>query len=158
MQDVIADPTQEGAVLHQPELLGLAVQLGLMGPRAGDQKTGLGHGLDHLWHRLQGELKSLLIDQAADQQNELLIRGCELGPQADQLGWVLRLQVFGIDPVGNYRHPLLLDPKDVGDLLAHVMGAGDDRLAAIGDPALDPMNIGLRVLVTQPWWRPCSVA
>ena len=39
VQDVVADPAEEGAVVHQPELLGLASQLLLVGARAGDEEA-----------------------------------------------------------------------------------------------------------------------
>ena len=39
VQDVVADPAEECAVIHQAQLLGLAVQLLLVGARAGDQEA-----------------------------------------------------------------------------------------------------------------------
>ena len=106
-----------------------------------------GHLLDQPRHRLQRELEALLVDEAADQQDQLLLGRGELGAQPGQLGRVLRLQVVGVDPVGDHRDPLLLDAEDVGDLLAHVVGAGDHPVGAVGDPALDPVDVGLRMLV-----------
>ncbi len=123
------------------------MQLGLVGARAGDQEASAGHLLDHPGHRLQRQLEPLLIDEAADQDDQLLLGRGELGAQAGQLGGVLGLQVVGVDPVGDHGHPLLLDPEDVGDLLAHVVRAGDHPLGAVGDPALDPVDVGLGVLV-----------
>ena len=106
-----------------------------------------GRLLDHPRHRLERQLEALLVDEAADQQDQLLVGGGELGAQPAQLVGVLRLQVFGVDPVGDHGHPLLLDAEDVGDLLAHVVGAGDHPLGAVRDPALDAVDVGLRVLV-----------
>ena len=42
---------------------------------------------------------------------------------------------------------LLLEPVDVGHVLAHVGRAGDHPLGAIGHPALHAVDVGLRVLV-----------
>ena len=57
------------------------------------------------------------------------------------------LQVVGIDSVGDHRDPLLLDPEDVGDLLPHVVRAGDHPVRPVADPALDPVDVRLRVVV-----------
>jgi hypothetical protein len=43
--------------------------------------------------------------------------------------------------------PLIVDAEDVGDLLAHVVRAGDHAVGAVGHPLLDPVDVGLRVLV-----------
>ncbi len=134
-------------MLHQAELLGLALQLRLVGAGAGDQEARPGGLLDHPRHRLERELEALLVDEPADQQDQLLVGLGELRAQPPQLGGVLGLEVVGVDPVGDHGHPLLLDAEDVGDLLAHVVGAGDHPLRAVGDPALDAVDVGLGVLV-----------
>ena len=46
VQDVVADPAQEGAVLHQAELASLPAQLGLVRARAGDQEAHVPEPLD----------------------------------------------------------------------------------------------------------------
>ena len=100
-------------------------QLGLVGARAGDQEAGARDGLDQPRHRLERELEALLVDEPADQQHELLVGRGELGAQALELGVVVRLQVAGVDPVRDHGDALLVDAEDVGDLLAHVVRAGD---------------------------------
>ena len=49
-----------------------------MGARAGDEEAGVGDFLDQPRHRLQRQLESLLVDEAADQQDQLLVgsAGC----------------------------------------------------------------------------------
>jgi hypothetical protein len=42
---------------------------------------------------------------------------------------------------------VLVGAEDVGDLLAHVVRADDDAIRAVGDPALDAMDVGLRVVL-----------
>ena len=53
----------------------------------------------------------------------------------------------GSIPLGITAIRVLLEPVDVGHVLAHVGGAGDHALGAVGHPALDPVDVGLRVLV-----------
>jgi hypothetical protein len=71
----------------------------------------------------------------------------ELAAQPGELGRVVRLQVAGVDAVGDHRDALLLDPEDVGDLLAHVVGARDHAIGAVADPTLDPVDVRLRMFV-----------
>ena len=61
-------------------------------------------------------------------------------------------------PLGITAHARLVDAEDVGDVAAHVVAADDDAVGAVGHPALDAVDVRLRVLLTQPWWRPYSVA
>ena len=135
-------------MLHQAQLLGLPVQLGLVGAGAGDQEAGARRLLDHPRHRLERQLEALLVDEAADQQDELLVGGGELATAgAAAPSGSCGCRSSGSIPLGITVDPLLLDAEDVGDLLAHVVGAGDHPLGAVGDPALDPVDVGLRVLV-----------
>ena len=50
-------------------------------------------------------------------------------------------------PFGMTAIRLLLEPVDVGDVLAHVGRAGDDAVGAVGHPLLDAVDVRLRVLV-----------
>ena len=74
-------------MLDQPELVGLAPQLLLVRAGAGDEEAAsrapraITPG-----HRLERELEALLVDEAADQQHELLVRRGELGAQAVSSG------------------------------------------------------------------------
>ena len=147
MQDVVVDPADKSAVLEQAELRGLLFQLLLVRARASDHEARAGQPLDQLRHRLEGVLEALLVDEAADQQHELLLRGGELAPQALQLGGVLGLQVMGVVAVGDHPVGVLVDAEDVGDLLGHVGRADGDPVAAVDDPALDAVDVGLGVLV-----------
>ena len=147
VEDVVADPTEEGAVVHQPERRRLFVQLLLVGSRAGDQEARPRDRLDQARHRLERELEALLVDEPADQQHEPLVRGGELSAEALELGIVLGLQVLGVDPVRDHRDAALVDAEDVDDLLAHVIRAGDHAVGAVGDPALDPVDVPLGVVV-----------
>ena len=53
----------------------------------------------------------------------------------------------GSMPFGITRDARLLEPEDVGRVLAHVGGAGDHALGPVGHPALHAVDVGLRVLV-----------
>jgi hypothetical protein len=59
----------------------------------------------------------------------------------------VRSQVVGVDAVPDHADAVVRDPEDVGHLLAHVEGADDHAVGAVGDPALDTVDVGLRVLV-----------
>ena len=50
-------------------------------------------------------------------------------------------------PFGITAHVRLLEAVDVGHVLAHVGRAGDQPLGPVGHPALDAVDVGLRVLV-----------
>ncbi len=128
VQNVVTDPAEEGAVVHQPELRSLLFQLLLVGAGSGDQKARPGDGVDQPRHRFERKLKALLVDEPADQQDELLLGGRKLRAQPSQLDLVLGLKILGVDAVGDDRDPLLVDAEDVDDLLAHVVRAGDDAI------------------------------
>ena len=100
VQDVVADPAEEGAVLHQAQVVRLLAQLGLVGAGSGDQEARARRLLDHPRHRLEGELEALLVDEAADQQDEPLVGGRELGAQAAELVRVLSGRSSGSIPLG----------------------------------------------------------
>ena len=104
-----------------------------------------GHPLDQPGQRLQRQLEALLVDQPAHQQHQLLVGLGEAGPQRGEV--VDGHQLGRVDPVGHHRHAVLLEAVDVGHVLAHVGRAGDQLLAAVGHPALDPVDVGLRVAV-----------
>ena len=116
-------------------------------PEPGDQEARPGRLGDHARHGLERELEALLVDEAADQEDELLVGLCELAAHARELRLLAEAQVARVDAVGDHRDALLVDAEDVCDLLAHVVRAGDDAVGAVGDPALDAVDVGLRVLV-----------
>ena len=76
-----------------------------------------------------------------------MVRRRELQPQAGELGRVGGLEVVRVDPVRDHRDLLVGDREDVGDLLPHVVGAGDHPVGTVGDPALNAVDMRLRVLV-----------
>ena len=107
-----------------------------------------GASLDQPRHRLERELEALLVDEPADQQHELLVGRGELGAQpARARRRPGGCRSSGSIPFGITVDPLLVDAEDVGDLLAHVVRAGDHAVGAVRDPALDAVDVGLRVLV-----------
>ena len=60
---------------------------------------------------------------------------------------VERLEIGRVDAVRDHGDALLLDPVDVGDVVAHVGGAGDHLVGAVRHPVLDPVDMALRMLV-----------
>jgi hypothetical protein len=134
-------------VLVEAELGCLAAKLGLVRARAGDEKPRSRHRIDQPRHRLERELETLLVDEPPDQQHELLVRSRELAAQAAQAALVVGAQVVRVDPVRDHADALLLGAEDVGDLLAHVVGARDHPVGPVRDPALDAVDVALRVLV-----------
>ena len=107
-----------------------------------------GTALDQRRHRLERELEALLVDEPADQQHELLVRARRTrraGARARRRRAGCRSP--GSIPFGITATRALVDAEDVGDLLAHVVRAGDHPVGAVGDPALDAVDVGLRVLV-----------
>jgi len=78
--------------------------------------------------RLEGELEALLVDEAPDEEHELLLRRGELRAQRREVAD--GLHVAGIDPVGDHGHSRLGDAEDVGDVPAHVVRADDHRIGA----------------------------
>ena len=107
-----------------------------------------GASADHRRHRLERELEALLVDEPADQQHELLVRARRTRPAgARSSGSSCGRRSSGSIPFGITVDPLLVDAEDVGDLLAHVERAGDHPVGAVRDPALDAVDVGLRVLV-----------
>ncbi len=147
MEDVVADPAEEGSVLHQAEVGRLLLQLVLVGAGARDQEPRPGDALDQLRHRLEGDLEPLLVDEPADQEDEMLAGRRELGPEPLQLGLLAERQIARVDPVRDHGDPRLRHGEDVGDLLAHVRRAGDHAVGAVADPALDAMDVGLRMFL-----------
>ena len=129
----------------EAELGGLLAQLLLGGARAGHDEAHAVHALDQAGQRLERELEALLVDQPAHQQHELLVRLGEAAAQRVEV--VHRHELGGVDPVRDHGHARLLEPVDVGHVLAHVGRAGDHPLRAVGHPALDAVDVGLRVLV-----------
>ena len=101
--------------------------------------------LDQPGQRLERKLEALLVHEPPHQQHEPLVRCGEA--RAQRVEVVHRHQLRGIDPVGDHVHAALLEPVDVGHVLAHVGGAGDQPVGAVGHPALDPVDVGLGVLV-----------
>ena len=148
VQHVVADPAQEDAVVVEPELGGLALEVGLGGPGAGHDEAHVPEPLDHARERLERQLETLLVNQPPDQQHEPLIGLCEARAEGVQV--VHGHQLGGVDAVGDHGDPVLLEAVDVGHVLAHVGGAGDDPLSAVGHPSLDAVDVGLRVLVDPP--------
>ena len=114
-------------------------------PEPGDEEAHVAQPLDQARQRLERELEALLVDEPADQHDQPLVRRGEA--RAQRVEVVDRLEVERIDAVGDHRHPVLLEAVDVGDVAAHVVRARDDAVRAVGHPALDAVDVGLRVLV-----------
>ena len=147
MQDVVADPAHERAVLHQAQILRLTAELLLVRARSGHDEPGVRKTLDDLRQRLQRKLEALLVDQPADEQDQALVLTGELGAELPQALVILRLEVTRVDPVWNHLDLGLGHAEHVHDLLAHEGGAGDHAVGAVGDPLLDPVDVDLRMLV-----------
>jgi hypothetical protein len=147
VEDVVADPAEEGAVLQQAELRRLSPKLLLVRARSGDEEAHAVELADHPGKRLERDLEALLVDEPPDEQDELLVRGREPAAELAHHGSVERLKVGRIDPVRDHRDAVLLDVVDVADVVAHVGGAGDHLVRAVRHPALDPVDVALRVLV-----------
>ena len=58
-----------------------------------------------------------------------------------------RREVERVDAVGDDLDLGLVDPEHVGDVTLHVVAADDDALGAAHHPALDAVDVALRVLV-----------
>ena len=101
--------------------------------------------LDQPRQGLERELEALLVHQPAHEQHEPLVGRREARAQRVQV--VHRHELGWVDPVRDHVHAALLEPVDVRHVLAHVRGAGDQALGAVGHPALDAVDVGLRVLV-----------
>ena len=129
----------------QPELGRLLAQLALGGARARHDEAHVADPLDQPRERLERELEALLVDEPADQQHELLVLLGEAPAQGVEV--VHRHQLRRVDPVRDHRHARLVQAVDVGHVLAHVGRAGDHALGAVGHPALDAVDVGLRVVV-----------
>ncbi len=145
VQYVVADPPKERAVLVEPEPAGLGTELRLVGARSGDDEAHVAQPADQAGKRVERELKALLVDQPAHQQDQPLVGRREAGAQCVEI--VDGLEVVRIDPVGDHRHALLVEPVDVGDVAAHVVRARDHVVGAPRHPALDGVDVRLRVLV-----------
>ena len=89
--------------------------------------------------RLQRVLEALLIDKAADEQDELLLGRGELRAEAGEI--LDGLQVVGVDPVGRHDDALLVDPEDVGDVAAHVVRADQHLIGDMDHPALGAVDV-----------------
>src|SRR6476661_7797336 len=76
--DVVV-PAQERSVAVQAHPLGLRLELLLVRARAGDEEAHVADALDHARQGVEGDLEALLVDQAPDQQHELLRRAGESG-------------------------------------------------------------------------------
>ena len=129
----------------EAELLRLRLQLALGGAGPGDEEAHAAGPLDQLRHRLEREVEALLVDEPADHQHELLVRRRELRAQPRQVGH--RLQVGRVDPVRDHAHARGLDPERARDVLAHVGRAGDHAVRVADHPALDAVDVRLRVLL-----------
>ena len=101
--------------------------------------------LDQPGQRLERELEALLVDEPAHQQHQPLVRLGELRAQGVEV--VDRHEVGRVDAVRDHRDALLVEPVDVGHVLAHVRRAGDHALGAVRHPLLDAVDVRLRVLV-----------
>src|SRR5258708_3229936 len=115
MQHVVADPTEEGPVPGEAEPLSLRLELALVRAAAGYEEAHI---------------------------RDLLVRSGELPTQLAQIA--ARPQVAGVDAVGYDGDPALVQTEDVGHVAAHVVGADDHRVGAVGHPPLDRVDMRLR--------------
>ena len=132
-------------MLVQAELVRLAAQLLLRRARAGDDEAHVPEPLDQSGQGLERELEALLVDQAAHQQHQLLLGLREARAQGVEV--VDRHQLGRVDAVRDHGDSRLLEPEDVGRVLAHVGRACDQALGPVGHPSLHAVDVGLRVLV-----------
>ena len=129
----------------RPSSAGLFAQLLLRGARAGDDEAHVAQALDQPGQGLERQLEALLVDEPAHQQDEPLVGRGEARAQGVEV--VHRHELGRVDPVRDHVHAALLEPVDVGHVLAHVRGAGDQAVGPVGHPALHAVDVGLRVLV-----------
>jgi len=94
--------------------------------------------------RIEGDLEALLVDEAAGEQDQPLVRRGM--PRAQRCEVADRPQVELVDPIRDDRHPVLRDAEDVGDMAAHVVAADDHALRAPRHPRLDGVDVRLRVV------------
>ena len=123
----------------------LRLELGLVGARAGHQEAHAVQARDDPRQRVERDLEALLVDQAPDEEHELLGRVGEARPQRREV--VDRREVERVDAVGDDLDLGLVDAEHVGDVALHVVAADDDALRAAHHPALDAVDVALRVLV-----------
>jgi hypothetical protein len=145
VQDVVAGPADECAVLHQAELPRLGAQLRLRHPRARHDEADGAHPVDEHAQRVERQVKALLVHQPSDQQDELLVRRGEPCPQAGEVGD--RLQVVRIDPVRDHGDARRRDPERVCGVLPHVGRARDDPVGRADHPPLHRVDVRLGVLL-----------
>ena len=121
------------------------LELGLVGAAAGHQEADVADALDHAGEGVEGQLKALLVDEPPDQQHEPLVGFGKLARSAARSPD--GRSSARVDAVGDHRDPPLVDPEDVGDVPAHVVGAHDHRVGPLGHPELDPVDMGLRLIL-----------
>ena len=114
-------------------------------PGAGHDEAHVADPLDQPGQRLERELEALLVDEPPHEQHEPLVGSGEAAAQ--RLEVVDRHELRRVDAVRNHRHARLVEPVDVGHVLAHVGRAGDHALGSVGHPPLHAVDVGLRVLV-----------
>jgi hypothetical protein len=113
--------------------------------RAGDEEAHAVRARDDPRQRVERDLKALLVDEAPDEQDELLVGSAKRARSAARSSTGARSS--GSMPLGMTCDLGLVDAEDVGDVAAHVVAADDDALGAAHHPALDAVDVALRVLV-----------
>ena len=146
MQHVVADPAQEGAVGVEAELGGLAAQVLLGGARPGDQEAHVAEPLDQPRAAPRARAGSPSRRPAGPPAGPAARRARRSAARSASRSST-GTSSDGSIPLGITRDALLLEAVDVGHVLAHVGRAGDHAVGAVGHPALDAVDVGLRVLV-----------
>ena len=126
----------------EAEAARLVLELPLVRARASDQEAHATDARDHAvgpGQRLERVLEALLVDEPADEQDELLLGRGELRAEAGEV--LDGLQVVGVDPVGRDDDALLVDPEDVGDVAAHVVRADQHLVGDVDHPALGAVDV-----------------
>ncbi len=127
----------------EPEGAGLFLEFVLVGAGAGDDEPHVAEVLDDPRQRLERELEALLVDEPAGEDDELLVGGCELRAVGDEV--VDGREVGGIDAVRDHVDRGRRQFEDLAAVLLHVVGAGDDARRLMRHPALDAVDVRLRV-------------
>src|SRR4051795_194165 len=92
-------PADELAVLHQTELARLLLEVGFGGAGAADDEANVAQAPDHRLQRLERKVEALLVDESADEQDQLLVRSRVARSQLIEVDRLHRLEIGGVDAV-----------------------------------------------------------
>ena len=86
---------------RQAQAPGLALELGLGGPGPGHDEAHVAQAADERRQRVEGEMKALLVDEAAHEQDEALVGARRTGRAGRARSTSAGSQLARIDAVGD---------------------------------------------------------